>query len=374
MIMEVTKRLFVGNLPDGVTENEIRPLFNKFGRIDTLEIKTKKGVDGDVVSTFAFVDFSTSDAKLSKCKSLMIHIRQFKYNFNFVTAGLEKLNGSQVKNSQIRVQVAKENFLARLQSERTASKIDPKSDKRVSREPAPPVQDYNPMAMFKSRKVTNVENEVTPKSKSKKFTEEEIIVEDNNTGGKGNALSMLESFSGMWKDLDTAPVAVEREARRTIKTDENKKSKATAEVVVEETVAKVKSVKKVVEDPKKKELDNQKRIQSLQQRNEALKAQQNLIKSALSQTDSQKNRKIVFNLDDEEEESVPSKPVAKEQPTKKKGKEKKSNMKLFDDEEEEEADPEADSEQFRVKPHLEGKSGKEVTEIILTFDILGGKF
>jgi RNA recognition motif-containing protein len=83
MIMEVTKRLFVGNLPDGVTENEIRPLFNKFGRIDTLEIKTKKGVDGDVVSTFAFVDFCTSDAKLSKCKSLMILIRHFKYKYKY---------------------------------------------------------------------------------------------------------------------------------------------------------------------------------------------------------------------------------------------------------------------------------------------------
>ena len=284
-----------------------------------------------------------------------------------------------MKNSQIRVQVAKENFLARLQSERTASKNDPKSDKRASREPAPPVQDYNPMAMFKSRKATNVEIEVTPKikeakpSKSKKFTEEELLAEDNNTGDKGNALSMLESFSGMWKDLDTAPVVVEREAKKTLKIDENKKSKAEDEVVVDKPAVKVKSVKKVVEDPKKKELDNQKRIQSLQQRNEALKAQQNLIKSALSQTDSQKNRKIVFNLDDEEEETVPSKPAAKEQPTKKKGKEKKSNMKLFDDEDEAEADPEADGEQFKVKPHLEGRSGKEVTWIIQTFYILWGK-
>lgn len=66
--MEETKRLFVGNLPDGITDSEVRRQFGNYGRISSLEIKTKKGIDGKVNSTFAFIDLIVSGSKLSQCK------------------------------------------------------------------------------------------------------------------------------------------------------------------------------------------------------------------------------------------------------------------------------------------------------------------
>jgi len=66
--MEETKRLFIGNLPDGITDSDVRRQFGGYGKISSLEIKTKKGVDGKAISTFAFVDLIVSGSKLSQCK------------------------------------------------------------------------------------------------------------------------------------------------------------------------------------------------------------------------------------------------------------------------------------------------------------------
>ncbi len=65
---EATRRLFVGNLPNGVADAEVRRAFEKFGLVASLELKTKKAADGEVLSTFAFVDLTASDKQLSKCE------------------------------------------------------------------------------------------------------------------------------------------------------------------------------------------------------------------------------------------------------------------------------------------------------------------
>ncbi|KAJ9601311.1 hypothetical protein L9F63_000533, partial [Diploptera punctata] len=51
----VEKRLFVGNLPPGVTEDEILGKFNKFGKVKSVEIKQRPDS-----STFAFLNVETS--------------------------------------------------------------------------------------------------------------------------------------------------------------------------------------------------------------------------------------------------------------------------------------------------------------------------
>lgn len=63
------KRLFLGNLPDGINEKEIREKFNKFGQINSVDIKVKKVNDGRESSTFAFVELSVpSESQLQQCK------------------------------------------------------------------------------------------------------------------------------------------------------------------------------------------------------------------------------------------------------------------------------------------------------------------
>ena len=66
--MDGHKRLFVGNLTYGITDNEVRREFSKFGEISNLEIKNKKSGDGSGVSTFAFLDLTISEVRLAECK------------------------------------------------------------------------------------------------------------------------------------------------------------------------------------------------------------------------------------------------------------------------------------------------------------------
>jgi len=150
-------------------------------------------------------------------------------------------------------------------------------------------------------------------------------------------MSELENFSGMWNDLDAKPVVVE------LKTEEPPKPPLTESLPVntieQEEVA------------KKKELDNQKRIQSLQERSKQLQSQTIQIQSSLNLTDKQMNRKIVFDQNGEEETS------------KVKGKKKnKAKFALFD---EEAVDPNKmdDDDYFKLRPHLDGKSGKELLDL-----------
>lgn len=67
--MEVKKRLFLGNLPEGVSEKDVRNKFTRFGKVSSVEIKSKKALDGKESSTFGFVElFLSSEALLGACK------------------------------------------------------------------------------------------------------------------------------------------------------------------------------------------------------------------------------------------------------------------------------------------------------------------
>jgi len=179
---------------------------------------------------------------------------------------------------------------------------------------------------------------------------------------KSSLMSELENYSGMWNDLDSKPVEVERRDENTFEAD---RRVAATEKTVEEVPKEQSFVKPKIEDSrkpavidensKKKELDNQKRIQSLQERSKALQARTIQIQSALSSTDKKMNRKIVFDEDDDEEAIYNR--VKRENTG---IKTKKSNLQLFD---EEHADPEDidDADQFKLRPHLDGSTGKEVS-------------
>lgn len=290
----------------------------------------------------------------------------------------------------MRVQVAKESFLSRLKAEREqqANKGKPappvqqptnwgKSEQETSwKKPAAlPVQQtsdasYDPLAMLRNFQKSKPSQDITPAVASKrsiadvepavkrnKFVnnKKKVFDEEEESAEGSSLMSKLENYSTMWTDLDSAPVQVE--------TRENKVKEEESEDDEEEEVSSIKKPKLTVaekipelkpvvneEEAKRKELDNQKRLQSLQQRNEALKSQHSLIKSALSLVDGpgQKKNKIIFDTEE---------PVEEEKPLKKRDKKAKKKPQLFDAEEEETFDIEDD---FKMRPHLDGSTGQEV--------------
>jgi len=301
---------------------------------------------------------------------------------------------------RMRVQVAKESFLSRLKAEREQQQSNRgKSTQPVQQQsnwgkpaslPVHQTTDYNydPLAMLRNFQKSKPSTEcfpavvahlpalIIPKkdfepsvskvkkisgTNSKKVFDE---VEEESAGG-GSLMSKLENYSTMWTDLDAAPVQVETQTdlvplsvgqKRMADEDEEEEEEEEIPIKKGSEAKKPKmTIKETIPEPqkpivnkevaKKKEQDNQRRLQSLQQRNEALKSQHNLIKSALSCVDGpgQKRNKIIFVT--EELVEVKKKPERKC--------EKKPQ--LFD--EEEEFDGEDD---FKMRPHLDDSTGQEV--------------
>lgn len=63
------KRIFVGNLPPHIQENEVKEQFSQYGNVVSVEIKHRKeNVNENVSPVFAFVSIETDDKTLHQCK------------------------------------------------------------------------------------------------------------------------------------------------------------------------------------------------------------------------------------------------------------------------------------------------------------------
>ena len=67
-------RIFVGNLPHAATESDIRSLFNRFGRVSSVQIKTD--VATNKPRGFAFVSMPS----LEDAEEAIAHLSQFPLN------------------------------------------------------------------------------------------------------------------------------------------------------------------------------------------------------------------------------------------------------------------------------------------------------
>ncbi|XP_065667591.1 nucleolar protein 8 isoform X2 [Hydra vulgaris] len=95
--MENCFRVFVGGLFSTVTEADLRDRFESFGEVKTVQLIQRKSEDGYVSKTFGYVTLMTTMQKLNKC---------------FALFGGTKWNGHDLK-----VQLAKEDFITRLKKE-----------------------------------------------------------------------------------------------------------------------------------------------------------------------------------------------------------------------------------------------------------------
>ena len=100
--MSETKRFYVGNLVADITEDDLRSLFDRFGAVQSVDTKHKRDIDGNITATFAFVKLEGLDD---------------------VSNVIKQCNHLKWKKQIIRVQLAQESFMDRLQREREGSSI-----------------------------------------------------------------------------------------------------------------------------------------------------------------------------------------------------------------------------------------------------------
>lgn len=76
------KRLFVGNLPLTVNEDEVKKKFSKYGNIVSTEIKHRFSSENEVISTFGFVTLEANRSNFEACKYGWISSHLVIVNFN----------------------------------------------------------------------------------------------------------------------------------------------------------------------------------------------------------------------------------------------------------------------------------------------------
>ncbi|XP_029006137.1 nucleolar protein 8 [Betta splendens] len=95
------RRLYVGGLSHLITEKDLKDRFGKFGKVEDVELRTRKDEDGVPYKTFGYINIDISDVDLKKC--------------------LTVLNKSKWKGGTLQIEMAKESFLHRLAEERQAA-------------------------------------------------------------------------------------------------------------------------------------------------------------------------------------------------------------------------------------------------------------
>lgn len=153
------KRLFIGNLPDDITEDELSIEFAAYGEVKAVELKSKTNAF-DEVTKFAFISMLIGDRDLNVC------IQEFK--------------DQKYKGKFLSVSLAKESFLDRLKREREEAglsvlQINGNSNKHESKPTQPrksnkEFQNAIQAAKFDNDKSSSsdesTEDEDTPKTKT----------------------------------------------------------------------------------------------------------------------------------------------------------------------------------------------------------------
>lgn len=67
-----SKRFFVNNLPPGTKDSDLQNLFQDYGEIEKIEVKTKENlIDPQNPKVLAFVTLSIKEKLVDRCKFFM---------------------------------------------------------------------------------------------------------------------------------------------------------------------------------------------------------------------------------------------------------------------------------------------------------------
>ncbi|KAL5277514.1 NOL8 family protein [Megaselia abdita] len=271
-----SKRFFVNNLPPGTVDGDLQRLFQDYGEIEKIEVKTKENlVDPQNPKVLAFVTLSIKDKLVDQC--------------------VNDLCNYKVKGQYLSVSVAKESFLERLKRERA-------NEGKKSEEEKPQFTDA-PV------------NVAVPKRFDPPSTQNTTIKfdEDLEVG-----------------DLDDDDQVVYQSISKKKASHSLQNGKIKIASVSSEPIHIISSKPKVKEQDEKAKKADQKRKESLNKKKTQTNQQKNAIQMALSAVDGGKSKKIVFDDDGEIDSGFEN---SENGPAPKKA--KKQKLELFDEEEEE---------------------------------------
>lgn len=66
--MSKSHRLFVGNLPPNIIDQELKNEFASYGSVKTVEVKHKRNAEDEITNTFAFIQIDIDGQSLKQCK------------------------------------------------------------------------------------------------------------------------------------------------------------------------------------------------------------------------------------------------------------------------------------------------------------------
>jgi RNA recognition motif-containing protein len=65
-----SKRIFVGNVPESATADQLKKEFSNYGQVQNVDLKSKHNPLTDTTSHFAFITLAIEGNELRQCKSL----------------------------------------------------------------------------------------------------------------------------------------------------------------------------------------------------------------------------------------------------------------------------------------------------------------
>ncbi|CAB3374080.1 Hypothetical predicted protein [Cloeon dipterum] len=366
-------RLFIGNLPPGVSEKELKSKLKKYGNLTDVTVKERLDHNGKITATFAHCTLS-SDRDIMKCLDDLMS--EGAWNGHNLKAEVAKKTFEQRRQESAPVAVIKEKTspakpscpeVTKVKAAKT-SKLPPKKDDESSDS-----EDEVYWSKMGDKKADNAVEFVSQEAPKRRRREEEAptkLYKAQSTSAQSDLLKRLEKFSNVWGDSEghSSPSFSSsiNSAHRiyTPQTNGNEKAEAVEKKIKRKSEngdapkVKRKSIKEEVGDPQekttkvaskqeKKIRSEEQRLQSLDERANFFKQQQEAVKKALSDKNA-KNKKIVFDDDNEEPAAVAN----------------AGAMKLFDDES---GDEGGDADRFKIKKQFEGKKGEKLLEMQSTF-------
>ncbi|XP_004518456.1 probable RNA-binding protein CG14230 [Ceratitis capitata] len=240
-----SSRFFVANLPTNVSEQQLAEVFEDYGIVDRVELKTKENpFEPENVKVLAFVTLQIHPKDVDRC--------------------VEALNWVKIQGSKLKVSVAKESFLERLKREREEAEKGKSADNNIVW-----TEQQAEGALPRSAENTR-----------KKFTEEDLTALENDDEisadlliSKKRAASSLHNGKIVIQSYDTTPLHV-------IEGTKKKKRKPDGT----ETVA------------------EQKRKESQNKMTKQYKEKKSMIQQALSGKEAPKSNKIKFSDAEDDEE------------------------------------------------------------------------
>ncbi|KAL0820570.1 hypothetical protein ABMA28_006417 [Loxostege sticticalis] len=297
--MSLHTRLFVGNVPENISQDELQKAFSSYGQIINVDLKNKSNAESDQ-KKFAFITLSASNYEVESC--------------------IKHFSNEDFGGSRLYVTRARESFLERLQRERSEAQRK-EAEKNGQIEDLPkknPVLKLGDKLNPRKRKLDNTPNEDNTTLKViKPFEKKSYVHADVQQGDR----KPFEKKSHIHADF--------QQGKRTDK-DNN-----TGE-----------------EDKKKKDSDK-KRLESLKKKRQEFKEKQMIIKTGLIGVDKVPNKKVIFS--DNEDESGSKVINGNEKMKISKSSDQKNR--LFDDNDSD------DDVNFEIKKQFEGKKGQKVLDL-----------